>query len=110
MARQIFVNLAIADIARSQGFYRALGFDFNPQFTNEQGACMVVDENIFVMLLVQPFFQSFLREGRAIADPRKATEVLIALSCGSRAQVDEKVRKAEAAGELRARDPEDHAF
>lgn len=109
MARKIFVNLPIEDMARSQAFFRALGFDFNPQFTNEQGACMVVAEDIFVMLLVKPFFQSFLR-GTTIADARQTTEVLVALSCESRAEVDELVRKALAHGGRSARDPEDHGF
>ena len=109
MARKIFVNLPIQDMKRSQAFFRALGFDFNPQFTNEQGACMVVGEDIFVMLLVEPFFQTFLR-GKKIADSRSACEVLVALSCDSRAEVDELVRKAVANGGKVVREPDDHGF
>ena len=66
MARKIFVNLPIRDMERSKAFFGALGFSFNPQFTNEQGACMVISEDIFVMLLVEPFFQTFTK--KPIAD------------------------------------------
>ncbi|MCH3786591.1 hypothetical protein LZB36_09130, partial [Campylobacter jejuni] len=59
MHKQIFVNLPIADMAKSQAFFKSLGFSFNPQFTNDQGACMVVGDNIYVMLLVKDFFQGF---------------------------------------------------
>lgn len=109
MGRKIFVNLPIKDMERSQAFFRALGFEFNPQFTNAQGACMVISEDNFAMLLVEPFFQSFLRNKR-IADARETTEVLVALSCDSRAEVDALVRKALAAGGRSAREPEDHGF
>ena len=56
MHAQIFVNLPIDNMARSQAFFRALGYEFNPQFTNDQGACLVVGENLFVMLLVKSFY------------------------------------------------------
>lgn len=108
MARKIFVNLPIREMARSQAFFRALGFDFNPQFTNEQGACMVVGEDIFVMLLVEPFFRTFTQ--KAIADARATTEVLVCLSCDSRAEVDALVRKALAAGGRAPNPPQDHGF
>lgn len=109
MARQIFVNLPIRDMARSQAFFRALGFDFNPQFTNEQGACLVVEkDSIYVMLLVEPFFATFTE--KPVADARKATEVLVCLSCASREEVDALVRKAVAAGGRAYKAPQDHGF
>jgi len=108
MARKIFVNLPIADMKKAQAFWRAMGFDFNPQFTNDQGACMVVSEDIFVMLLVQPFFQTFT--AKKIADARQTCEVLLALDCDSRAAVDEMVKKAVAAGGTTPRPPQDHGF
>ena len=86
MARQIFVNLPIKDMERSKAFFGALGFTFNPQFTNEQGACMVVAEDICVMLLVEPFFQGFT--AKKVADAHEVAEVLVCLSCDSRAEVD----------------------
>jgi predicted lactoylglutathione lyase len=108
MARKIFVNLPIKDMGRSQAFFRALGFDFNPQFTNAQGACMVVSEDIFVMLLVEPFFAGFTK--KPIADARKSTEVLVCLSCDSREEVDALVKKALAAGGSAPNAPQDHGF
>jgi predicted lactoylglutathione lyase len=108
MARKIFVNLPIQEMERSKAFFAALGFSFNPQFTNEQGACMVVAENIFVMLLVQPFFQGFTK--KPIADARESTEVLVCLSCESRDEVDDLVRKALAAGGTAPNPPQDHGF
>ena len=108
MSRQIFVNLPIKNMERSQAFFKALGFSFNPQFTNEQGACMVIAEDIFAMLLVEPFFQTFTK--KPIADAMKTTEVLVCLSCESRAEVDEMVRKAVAAGGTAPNAPQDHGF
>jgi predicted lactoylglutathione lyase len=108
VSREIFVNLPIADMKRSRAFFEALGFSFNPQFTNEQGACMVIAENIYAMLLVQPFFRTFI--DTEIADATKSTEVLVCLSCASREEVDELVRKAVAAGGRPHRQPQDHGF
>jgi uncharacterized protein len=108
MSRQIFVNLPIKNMERSKAFFAALGFTFNPQFTNEQGACMVISEGIYAMLLVEPFFQTFTK--KQIADTGKTTEVLICLSCSSRAEVDELVRKAVAAGGSAPNAPQDHGF
>jgi hypothetical protein len=108
MARQIFVNLPIRDMERSKAFFGALGFSFNPQFTNEQGACMVVSDSIYVMLLVEPFFQTFTK--KPVANARETTEVLVCLSCASRAEVDELVRKALAAGGSAPNAPQDHGF
>jgi len=108
MSRQIYVNLPIKNMERSKAFFGALGFSFNPQFTNEQGACMVITETIYVMLLVEPFFQTFTK--KQIADAGKTTEVLICLSCASRAEVDELVRKAIAASASTPNAPQDHGF
>src|SRR4051812_1684637 len=105
MARKIFVNLPIADMARSRAFFEALGFTFNPQFTNDQGACMVISDDIFAMLLVKPFFQTFI--DTEIADAAKTTEVLTCLSCDSRAEVDALVKKAVDAGGRAHRAPQD---
>lgn len=96
MHQQIFVNLPIENMARSQAFFRALGYDFNLQFTNDQGACLVVGENLFVMLLVKDFYQTFT--SKTIADARTTSEVLVCFSCQSRAEVDALVDKAVAAG------------
>lgn len=108
MLRQIFVNLPVKDLARSKAFFQALGLGFNPRFTNEQGACLEIAPNIFAMLLVEPFFQGFTQ--LPIADAKTTTEVLIALSCDSRAEVAELVTKAAAAGATTPNAPVDHGF
>ena len=108
MSRQIFVNLPIRDMERSRAFFAALGFSFNPQFTNDKGACMVVSETIYVMLLVEPFFQTFTK--KRLADARETTEVLVCLSAASRDEVDTLVRKALAAGGSAPNAPQDHGF
>lgn len=96
MGRQIFVNLPVKDIARTRAFFTALGFEFNPQFSNDQGLCMLIAEDIFAMLLAEPFFQGFTK--KPVADATRSTEVLLALSCESVAEVDSLVAKALAAG------------
>ncbi len=106
--QKIFVNLPIKDMARSQAFFKALGLTFNPQFTNEQGACLELGENFFAMLLVEPFFQGFTK--LPIADATKATEVLVALSVDSRAEAEEVVAKAVKAGATTPNAPQDHGF
>ena len=108
MSRQIYVNLPIKNMERSKAFFTSLGFSFNPQFTNEQGACMVIADNIFAMLLIESFFQTFTK--KPVADATKSPEVLVCLSCSSRAEVDELVRKAVAAGGTSPNPPQDHGF
>lgn len=108
MARQIFVNLPVKDLNRSVAFFTALGFSVDPRFTNDSATCMIVGENIFVMLLIEPFFQGFIKKD--ICDARKSTEVLVCLSCESRTEVDELVAKAVAAGGTLPRASEDHGF
>ena len=108
MNKQIYVNLPVKDMERTKAFFSSLGFSFNPQFTNEQGACMVVSDNIYVMLLTESFFQTFTQ--KPVADANKVTEVLVCLSCESREHVDELVAKARAAGGKVPRAPQDHGF
>ncbi len=106
--QQIFVNLPIKNMERSQAFFKSLGYSFNPQFTNDQGASLVLGENLFAMLLVEPFFQTFTK--KKIADATQSVEVLVCLSCSSRAEVDELVQKALAAGGKTPNAPQDHGF
>ncbi|MBI3382703.1 MAG: VOC family protein [Aquabacterium sp.] len=108
MIRQIFVNLPVKDLPRSKAFFEALGLKFNPRFTNEHGASLEIAENIYAMLLVEPFFQGFTK--LPICDAKKATEVLIALSCDSREEVQAMVSKAVAAGGTTPNEPKDHGF
>lgn len=108
MHKQIYVNLPVKDLARSRAFFSSLGFDFNAQFSNDQGACMIIGENIFAMLLAEPFFQGFT--SKPIADARETTEVLTCLSCESREEVDALVQKALAAGGRAPNPKQDHGF
>jgi predicted lactoylglutathione lyase len=107
MATMIFVNLPVRDLPRSIAFFTALGFTFNPQFTDDTGTCMVIDEGIHAMLLTHAKFATFTPK-TAICDATKSTEVLVCLSRASRAAVDDCVRKAVAAGGTTFRDPQDH--
>ncbi|MCC0807984.1 glyoxalase [Methylobacterium sp. W2] len=94
--RVIFINLPVKDLEASKTFFGALGFTFNPAFTDETAACMVVSDSIFVMLLTEPRFRDFITGD--ISDATKATEVLTCLSCESRQEVDDTLAKALAAG------------
>ncbi len=108
MSRKIFVNLAVRDLKPSMEFFSKLGFEFNPKFTDDKAACMIVSEEAYVMLLVEPFFKTFTQ--KEICNTSSQTEGLFALSCNSRAEVDEFVKKAVAAGGKHAMDPVDHGF
>jgi predicted lactoylglutathione lyase len=105
---QIFVNLPVKDLQRSVAFFTALGYTFNPQFTDENATCMIVSDNIFVMLLVEPFFKTFTK--KPVADATRSTEVLICLSLDSRAAVEDIVKKAVANGARTPMPAQDHGF
>lgn len=106
--RMIFVNLAVRDLQASMAFFRTLGFEFDPRFTDDKAACMILSDKGFVMLLQRPFFETFTK--REVCDTSTHTEALLALSCESRAEVDELVRKALAAGGRAAMDKMDQGF
>lgn len=108
MNPQIYINLPVRDLPRSKDFFAALGYGFNAQFTDEKAACLVISQDICVMLLIEPFFAGFT--GKPVADARKSTEVLLCLSCESREEVDAMVKKAWAAGGTVPRTAVDHGF
>ena len=108
MHKQIFVNLAVADLPAARAFFASLGLSFNEQFSNDQGACLVLGENIHAMLLVKDFFKTFI--DKQIADATTSTETLLCLSCESRQEVDSVVARAVAAGGRATRPPQDHGF
>ena len=107
-ARKIFLNLSVKDLNATKAFFAALGFTFNPQFTDDSAACMIVSEEAYVMLLTEPFFGGFTK--KAICDTRTHTEALIALSCENRDDVNEMVRRAVAAGGREAMPVQDQGF
>jgi hypothetical protein len=108
MAKQIFVNLPVKDLKKSMDFFTKLGFTFNPQFTDDNAACMIIGENIYSMLLMEKFFKGFTK--KEISDAKKTTEVLIAIDANSRQEVDDIVNKAVDAGGTIYRDPDDHGW
>ncbi|WP_113928405.1 VOC family protein [Bacillus sp. P14.5] len=107
-ADKIFVNLAVKDLHKTKEFFTKVGFEFNLQFTNEFAACMVINENIFAMLLVEDHFKSFTK--KEITDSKKSTEAILALSVESKEKVIEIVNKALEAGASPSKDPQDHGF
>lgn len=94
--RMVFPNLPVSDLQRSRDFFSALGFEFNEQFSDENAACLVLADNVFVMLITEPRFRDFIKG--EIADAHASTEIILAVSAESREQVDELYEKALAAG------------
>jgi hypothetical protein len=108
ISRKVFINLAVRDLPKSMDFFKSLGFEFNPQFTDAKAACMVLSSEGFVMLLSEPFFRTFT--DKQVCDTSTHTEGMFALSCDSKAEVNEIVEKALKAGGKRAKDAVDHGF
>lgn len=108
MNSNIFVNLPVADLPKSRSFFKALGFTFNEQFCDDTAACVVISDHIHVMLLTHAKFRDFTP--KAICDTRESVEVLNCLSCDSREEVDQLVRRAAAAGGSIYAEPKDYGF
>lgn len=107
-SRWLFVNLAVSDLPRSKRFFEGLGFRFDPRFTDDSAACMVIGPQCCAMLLTEPRFRDFTR--KRICDTRSATEGLFAFSAESREEVDRIAEKALATGATPAMEPADHGF
>ena len=110
MVKQIFVNLSVKDLNKTVEFFTKLGFKFNSQFTDANATCMIINENIFAMLLVEKFFKSFLPKDKEICEATKNTEVLLALAVESKEEVDEMMGKALSAGAKEPRPTQDHGW
>ena len=108
MASKIFLNLAVKDLKKSIDFFTTLGFSFNPQFTDEKATCMIIGENIFVMLVIEQRFKDFTK--KEICNAHKNTEVLIAIDVDSREKVDEMVKIAVGAGGSIYMKPQEHGW
>ena len=106
--RMLFVNVPVADVERSKAFFGALGFSFNPMFTDETSACLLVGEQAFVMLLSRERFAQFSK--LPIADPRTHALAPYCFSVSARDEVDAVAEAALAAGGTEADGPEDHGF
>ena len=108
LPRKLFVNVPVADVQRSITFFEALGFRFNPHFTDATATCMLVGEDAYFMLLQRERFATFTH--RPVGDPTADTAALYAIGVESREAVDAMVRAAVAAGGAHALDPQDHGF
>jgi uncharacterized protein len=109
MAMQTFVNLPVKDLANATEFFTAIGFSFDPQFTDENATRMIVSDDTSVMLVVEPFFAGFI-EPQEIADTSTSREVILGLSGESKEQVDDLTEKALAAGGEALGEPQDDGF
>ena len=107
MSRKIFVNLPVKDLEKSKAFFGKLGFTFNPQFTDQTAACMVISEDIYAMLLTHDKWRQFT--DREIAGP-KVLEVMTCLSADNRDEVNRLVDAAVSAGGEEKRPAQDYGF
>lgn len=105
MSMKTFINLPVKDLARTTEFFTSLGFSFNQEFTDENATCMIISDDAYAMLVVEPFFQGFTQ--KEIADTSKSSEVIVGLSTDSREQVDDLTEKALAAGAQALGEPQD---
>jgi uncharacterized protein len=94
--RMIFINLPVSDLNATKRFFGALGFSFNPEFSDDSCAAMIVEENIYAMLQLQARFKEFITQ--PVSDAFQTTETITCLSASSRAEVDDTLAKALAAG------------
>ncbi len=109
MTTMTFINLAVKDLAKAQGFFTSLGFSFDEQFTDDNATRMIISEETSVMLMVEPFFKSFIAP-HDIADTSASREVIVGLSAESREQVDDLTEKAAAAGADALGEAQDDGF
>ena len=108
MTRQLFVNLPVKDLAKTVEFFTALGFSFNPDFTDENASCMIVNDDAYVMLLVESYFKTFT--SKTVADARSSSEAIMSFSLESREAVDQLVRTALTSGGTPSEEAQDYGF
>jgi predicted lactoylglutathione lyase len=108
MPRKVFINQPVADLPRSMQFWRALGFDFNLDWTDDTAACLVFSDDIYAMIMTHEKFQGFAQVPPA--DARKARECLVAVSVEARDEVDRIAEAAAANGGAAHGEPQDHGF
>ncbi|GMK39764.1 extradiol dioxygenase [Paenibacillus sp. CCS19] len=103
-----FINLPVKDLNRTKEFFGSIGFEFNPQFSDENSACLIINDNTCVQLLTESYFQTFVK--KPIANAESAAAGIIALSANSREQADELADMALTAGGKQSKEPADHGF
>jgi len=102
----LFINIPVSNLTKSKAFWSGLGFGFHSQFADEKTACLVLDQNLYAMLLSKDRFQEFT--AKTIVDAHRFTEMLNALQVDSKEEVDRMVSKAISLGGREARQPQDH--
>ena len=108
MKTKIFVNLPVTDLRKSIAFYESLGYKMNPQFTDDTASCIVISEEIYVMLLTHPKFSEFT--SLPIGDAKKQTAVIIALDAENKAAVNDMIDRAVRNGGSEPRAAQDYGF
>lgn len=106
--RKVFLNMSVKNLDKTKAFFTALGFEFDTKYTDQNAACMIISDQAWVMLLAEEFFKTFTT--RELCDRNNRTEMLVALACESRDEVNQLVHKAIAAGGSHAVPPQDHGF
>lgn len=108
MAKKIFINLPVADLQKAMAFYAAIGFTNNPQFTDTTAACMVLSEEIYVMLLTHPKFKEFTK--KEIGNTSKTASVINSLSVDSNEEVNTMMEQVLKAGGKEPHEAKDYGF
>ena len=108
MATKVFINLPVKNLDKSKAFFKGLGYSFNPQFSDENTACMVISDTIYAMFLTKDYFKTFTK--KEISDAKESTEVLIALDANSKEEVEQTVAKAKELGATIYSEPADHGW
>ena len=108
MPTDIFVNLPTSNLPRAKEFYQHIGWELNPLFTDDNAACVVIDEHAYLMVLNRDFFSTFTK--KAIGDPHTSTQVQTAIALDSRAAVDEFLEKVLAEGGTEPKEPQEDGF
>ncbi|WP_270181045.1 VOC family protein [Alkalihalobacillus sp. CinArs1] len=105
---QVYLNLPVKDLDRSVSFFTELGFEFNAEYTDDKATCMVINDNTYIMLLVEEYFKTFTK--KEVVNAKDGTEAIVAISVSSREEVDRVVEKALNSGGKASSDPVDHGF
>jgi predicted lactoylglutathione lyase len=108
MATKVFINLPVKDLEKSKTFFKGLGYSFNPQFTDEKAACMVISDTIYAMFLTETYFKTFTKKN--VSDATVSTEVLFALDAASKEEVQTMVANAKKLGATIYSEPADHGW
>lgn len=108
MSSKIFINLPVKDLDKSKEFFTKLGLKIEPKFTDENASCVIIGENIFVMLLTERFFKTFVKKD--ICDTSRETEAILAVTAQNKTEVDEMMKKVISAGGTETREAQDHGW